>query len=300
MLRGLAPLLLAAIAPGCVLAELDPAQSQEATTVEVEGIDEMGEAFCRWYYDCGCDPGLGPHRTVEECQLHATTEITRRLEQGSDAELRYDDACLEDIADYFEVAECADASEVALDAALRGALDTMLACKPWSGGAREGETCSRLATAKGDDCAQGLACDVDFDVCVPSELAPLGAPCGGFSPPCGPELSCVTGDDGDRCVRLPKVGEACGGEACEAGAWCDPSTSQCAELPVAGQACVDGGNAYEWGCRRGFLCDEEICVLAPGELQPCADGECAPGLTCEQSQCVATRPLVCDLEGELP
>ncbi len=287
--------------PGCVLSEIEEPQSQEPTTAHIDGAEEVGETFCRRYYDCGCDPGFGPHRTVEECQLHVATEITRRFNQGADAELTYQGACLDDIVDYFEAAECADASEVALDAALRGAMDSMLACKPWSGGALEGENCSRLVTAKGDDCAEGLSCDADFDVCVPSTLSPEGAPCDGVSPPCEAELTCVATDDtGDVCARLPKLGEACNELPCDAGSWCDPDAGQCVSLPSVGEPCVDGGNAYEWGCYRGTICRQGMCELSPGESEPCDNGTCAPGLVCDKAQCVAAEPLVCDLETELP
>ena len=167
-----------------MLAELeeDELEIDETSSAEVERAEVIGEAFCRWYYDCGCDPGFGPHESLAECRLHVATELTRRVEQGRTAALTYDGTCLTDVAAYFEAAECRGADDVAFDAELRGALDVLLTCKPWHGGASEGDACSRLATAAGDDCQPGLSCDPDFDVCVPAALVAEGQPCGGLSP----------------------------------------------------------------------------------------------------------------------
>lgn len=285
-----------------MLAELedDEIEVDETTSAEVERAEVIGEAFCRWYYDCGCDPGFGPHESLAECRLHVTTEMTRRVEQGRDAALAYDGACLNDVAAYFEAAECRGADDVAFDAELRGALDVLLTCKPWHGGASEGTACSRLPTAKGDDCQPGLSCDPDFDVCVPAALVAEGQACGGLSPECEAGLTCMADGEGDRCVRLAAEGEACIADRCAAGSWCSAQSQTCVALPGDGDACVDGGNPFEWGCQRGHVCSEGQCLVGPGEGQACAEGRCGPGLSCEQGRCEEATPLVCTLESALP
>jgi len=295
-------LFVAPLLGGCVLAEQeeDDVEIDEATSAEVERAEVIGEAFCRWYYDCGCEPEPESHESLQECRLHVAAELTRRVEQGRDAALTYDGQCLTDVAAYFESAECSSADDLAFDAELRGALDVLLTCKPWHGGATEGDACVRLPTAKGDDCQPGLSCDVDFDVCVPTALVGEGAPCGGLSPECQAGLTCVADGDADRCVRLAAPGEACVADRCAAGSWCSAESGTCIALPVDGEACVDGGNPFEFGCARGHSCTDGHCVVSPGEGQACDEGSCAPGLSCDQGRCMEAAPLVCSLEGALP
>ena len=253
MQRGLWSLALALSA--CALSTIDEPRAQEASAATLAGAQAIGEAFCHWYYACGCDPGFGPHRDEAECRLHVSTGLTRRLEQGRAVELDHDDTCYADIAAYFEQAKCAGATEVELDAQLRGAFDLMLACKPWSGGAIEGEACAVLPTAKGDDCAPGLICELAFEVCIPGALIAAGQPCGESSLPCEPGLTCAwAADEVERCILPPVRGESCRGEECAMGLWCAPGSSTCEDLPAAGEACVEGGNAYEWACASGSVC----------------------------------------------
>lgn len=283
-------------------AEFDDPQdeSNDPSTEQLRSVQHVGDAFCRSFYDCGCTTAGDAHRTVDECRLHVSAEITRHVQQGQDTGLTFDEACLDEIADYFDVGACSNAADIGLDASLRGALDSMLSCKPWSGAAEEGDPCVRLATARGDDCAPDLTCDPDFDVCVPAALGTEGALCGGLSPACASELTCVPGDDGDRCARLGAVDEPCTEAGCDATGWCDSISNVCLALPGLGERCVDSGNAYQWGCQRGLVCDEALCVAAPEVGQPCVTGQCQTGSVCEQGRCAIASALVCDLASELP
>ena len=295
---GVLAVALGTIALGCEVDSGEDWGYQEAQAEPAPSFAAVGEAFCTAYYGCGCQQPTDTHDSIAECRLHVTTAMTRHLLEGRDAGLDYDSACLQDVAAWFSAAECADATDVALDESLRGALDLMLACKPYSGGGEEGDSCMRLATAKGDDCRPGLACDEAFDVCVPAALGVEGALCGSLSPACGPGLSCVPDSDGgETCGRLPELGGACPDGLCGTGAWCD--AGRCEALPGAGEPCVDGGNALQWGCERGAMCSDGQCVAAPGYLQPC-EGTCAAGLFCAAGVCSPTDTLVCDLESALP
>lgn len=95
------------------------------------------------------------------------------------------------------------------------------------------------------------------------------------------------------CAKLAMIGEACEGDGCVTGAYCNAGT--CAALPVTGEPC---GSGYH--CAQGTHCGgDSTCTAdkaageACGDFDQCADGYCSEG-ACKKSSLAS--PGVCSGE----
>jgi hypothetical protein len=97
------------------------------------------------------------------------------------------------------------------------------------------------------------------------------------------------------CQHTPVVCDG-GGDACNAGATCDPATGQCVGAPSPDGTACDDGNA----CTDGDVCQAGACTSAPKRNgASCDDGNaCTRKDTCEAGACVGRRPVVCPGEAQ--
>lgn len=158
--------------------------------------ERVAAAFCAAYYACDCEERFPSHVDEDDCVEVITEGLVQRLEQGINDSLDYDPDCLEANATLYEGLGCTHRDDAALDEELSRQLDLALRCRTYDGTLTLNEECTPLASARGGECAPGLACDLGFQMCF--ELAPLaeGEPCGES---CGPGTTC--GDD-LRCEAL--------------------------------------------------------------------------------------------------
>jgi len=130
------------------------------------------------------------------------------------------------------------------------------------------------------DCQPGLRCLAD--TCALPD-GPCDAP-----EACGTQATCVA-SNARLCVPRVALGEPCGGDDCDDGAWCDGGT--CVALPAAGEACADGVR-----CAPGLACDpiEGSCAALPVLGEPCAMDERGPFVCAGELACLG------DVCGPLP
>lgn len=145
------------------------------------------------------------------------------------------------------------------------------------GTALEGEACG--SCARGLTCTQGATCGVCAKRPPPVPL-PAAPPCVGTisSVTCAPNSACVNG----VCVSPGPVGAPCAPGPCEAGTFCDATTSKCARIPEVGEACV-----FPQLCRSGLTCLEGICVLVGEPGAPCVVASQCRTEVCLEGVCLA-------------
>jgi hypothetical protein len=115
----------------------------------------------------------------------------------------------------------------------------------WGAGSAGGTITTASSLTLGGACDDGDACTVDT---------------------CGPS----------GCQHTPVVCPAPGGDGCNAGATCDPSSGACVGAPSPDGTACDDGNA----CTHGDACRTGIC--APGTPVTCAGaGACHEGGVCD-------------------
>jgi hypothetical protein len=115
----------------------------------------------------------------------------------------------------------------------------------WQGLVAENETCSF-----GDECADGLYCDVSGR-CLP--VIAEGGMCS-YDDQCGEDMACLPAG---YCGSPGELGNECRDDMdCDLLLFCHPDTDMCAALLDADAPCVTGTS----GCRG--LCRENVCVDA--------------------------------------
>ncbi len=159
-------------------------------------------------------------------------------------------------------------------------------------------TCQPIELALGGVCGQGYPACPAGSACVEGECrqgSPSGTTCYDQGE-CALGLAC----DLERQVCAPPVheGEICGPLPCaEAGLDCLPTelgpennvVSRCRRRADRGEACAE--SVYDTAglpmCKSGLVCDvnSRVCVDLPVAGQPCQWTECAPGATCVGSTC---------------
>jgi hypothetical protein len=126
--------------------------------------------------------------------------------------------------------------------------------------------------------------------CLTAGTLPDEAPCS-FSSQCVSGI-CSSADDAScrSCQPQRGPGEPCSGLDCATGLFCDPSMQVCVAAVSAppateGEPCNIAG-APIVGCQGALVCSPTatsmtpVCHVAPGEGEPCPEGECAQPLIC--------------------
>jgi len=278
---------------GAPLRELRAKQSAQA--------DQIAAAFCATYYACACMETYPIHETEEECAEHIREGVLARLEQGINDELDYDPTCLDANLEMLEGLGCITDDMVRFDREVAVLLETAMQCRTYDGDLVEGDECTPLYSARGDECGPGLACDDGFHTCFAVSPIAEGEPCDGQGErACAPGLVCGYSFQTltNACLRPADVGQPCTeGSYCEADAYCD-ATLTCRRLPRGGEPCVDRLGPDP--CSEDFRCNAmSRCEPRPSEGEAC--GRCQLGLECgRENTCEPRRAMICDLELSLP
>ncbi|MCA9653433.1 MAG: hypothetical protein H6712_11315 [Myxococcales bacterium] len=262
-----------------------PVPSDEAPQTAVSVI-------CGAFDDCGCDPqAVAP----QGCDARIDEQVRQAQGDAVALGLEYDAACMGNMLTTVREVGCERASDYTIEE-----LVTLLQryqCKLFYGTATPGEACEAVQDL-GDSCDRNSTCVDGLCVARP-ETAAEGETCDvqlDFFSVCVTGTYCVdVDDDGQaRCVRLPKVGDACLGTAqiCDEELSCVDGT--CALAPGDGEPCHQGGGA---ACGHDLVCELEsvTCVAAPTGGEACLFS-CATGFECDQGRCVVEEALVCDVD----
>jgi len=177
------------------------------------------------------------------------------------------------------------------------------------------------------DCAQGLGCDPETDVCVDPCALPVDLPCAADNRRCAEGLICDTWES-RVCRPAPQAGEPCVSYQCAGDLDCysiGENNVECGDLPDIGEPCEDQ-------CGEGICHDDSAdgpsCIVGPEEGEPCLNGyrcaadhdcdfqtqvchlhveagvgescdddrSCAPALQCIDDMCTRGTPYVCGEE----
>ena len=156
-------------------------------------------------------------------------------------------------------------------------------------------------TAAGEGGAGG---EPDYDGCVPTSCAELGAECGQAQDGCGNALECGTCGDGLTCGAAGT--NRCGSGECvpktcsELGADCGSVSDGCSATLACGdctspETCGGAGKANQCGCKAANCADVAAeCGTIDNACGGTADcGKCQqPGAVCEANKCACT-PATC-------
>ena len=304
-LVGLVLGLGAALPGACVLEDADTGSPLAMLRARQQAdVDALARAFCTGYYACECEEDWPDFDDEPECVDFIGKLLLGHLEQGIDAELPYDDACLSAHLELIEHLGCIDGQSMILDAEAGKLWETAEHCRSYVGEIELGQPCTALPTGRGDDCAPGLTCHPDFATC--QDLAPI--PEGELCDDEGGERLCqagtlctdnLNGIDPARCLAPSPIGEACaGGWSCELPGTCNVDNRQCQARLPAGSDC---SGEYDDRCEIGVSCRGQTCQRDALLGEPCG-ARCSFGLVCNTTLdvCEARPPLVCRMQERLP
>lgn len=293
--------------PGaCVLEDADTGSALAMLRARQEAdVDELARAFCTNYYACACEEDWPDFDDEPECIDFIGKLLLGHLEQGIDADLPYDDACLAAHVELIEHLECASVIEAAFDPAAVVLAQSAEHCRSYVGEIELGQPCKALPTGQGDDCGPGLTCHPDFATCQDRAPIPEGELCAEGDDderPCEAGTVCtdnLNGVDPSRCLVPSPVGQPCaGGWSCELDGHCNFETGRCqARLPTGADCLGETDPRCEFGLRcRDLTCQRDALL---GE--PCGSG-CSVGLQCNTmlDVCEAYPPVVCEMQEKLP
>lgn len=238
-----------------------------------QGDEPRAELFadvCTRMFACDCREY--PYKDLSECQDRQAIEFAGLAASAEAAGLAVDTDCL---LSRFTVSqfECRTGSDV------YGGEDDPACwyCSVVHGDVALAQPCTEYEAF--DDCAAGLVCShgLCVDPCAPLQIGdPCDASGDSWLAHCDEGLQC----DGetDRCVALPRVGEACDGH-CADGLYCDDD-DVCRRQPGNGDPCPDYNCAEGLGCNFDAEAGEDVCRPVVGVGQPCDARECADELDC--------------------
>ena len=148
--------------------------------------------------------------------------------------------------------------------------------------AKDDETpgvCIKIPKNVGDECvdycSNGLKC---YNYVCTEPPTTVGAECHPSKLPCvGSNLTCNSADN--KCVALPKEGEACINNECAEGLYCNDE-GKCAAYRGLGEECT---SVYR--CASALYCnDEDKCANYPVAGEECtSESECADGYGCNET-----------------
>jgi len=302
-----AALGLAVALPGaCVLEEADTGTALAMLRARQKmDVDALAQAFCTNYYACGCTEDWPDFDDEPECLDFVSKLLLGHLEQGIDADLPYDDACLAAHVELIEHLGCTDRPAMAFDAAAMKLWEAAEHCRSYVGEIDQGQPCTSLPTGRGDDCAPGLTCHPDFATC--QQLAPIakGELCEVDDGERGCEVGseCTDNENGadpPRCLAHSPVGQACaGGWSCELAGYCNFETGRCQTRLPAGADCLGEDDVR---CDFGLTCRNLTCEAKAALGEACDVLDCGVGLTCNATLdvCEPLPAAVCDMQEHLP
>lgn len=253
----------------------------------------ISDTVCEQAEGCGCFEGV--QITVDSCKMQYSAEWESIIAQGEAAGLTYDGACVGRMLDAFADVGCA----TSVDDEDLGGIGGCAPCKFFHGEKGVGDPCQEAVTGYGDDCAQGLSCDVEQ--CVdPCATVGEGEDCSTTA--CEDGLYCnvsfdpMTEEQTMTCVRPAGEGEDCMETPCGEGLLCDVETFTCQPTPPPpgeGEPCMGV-------CAEGNYCDTSepdptawVCRAQKGDDEPCESDEECLSWQCEEGACVPESPIVC-------
>lgn len=248
-----------------------------------DGGDPKADA-CDQIVACACSTPR--YTSVDACLADIDLRLAEDKKVAADNMLVFDEGCYDKSLRYLVDLECRTQSQVDSIADLLCPF-----CAPVHGDKPVGAAC----TVYGDgysDCASDLVCyGMNNDrACVsPCVELTAGQPCGdGVN-----FLGCVDGlycsFESGRCEPLLADAASCmAGFECMSG-YCD-ATQACGQAPGMGEAC-------DFACAEGLVCDMNTCATPPPAGQPCVFGACAEGSQCNASEiCELEEALACEVD----
>ena len=250
--------------------------------------------ICGQFESCGCDPA---NAAPDGCEASIDEQVRQAQGDATAAGLEYDADCMGSLLSSFHDIECRTTGDLSLDEALAFARRNQQ-CKIFYGTAEPGEACEILDDGDlGDSCRKGALCYESVCVEITAPAAD-GEDCD----PALEALACagtaicldLDGDERPTCVKLPQEGDPCLTvlvvQVCGEGLACE--NELCIVAPGNGQPCHEGDNA----CAVDLECNLEtrVCQPLPTGGEPCTL-DCAGGFDCVDDRCVALEPIVCDV-----
>ncbi len=247
------------------------------------GGDPVKE-LCELTLTCECS--MPPYATVDACVTDLNTKVDGYKDFATTNSLTYDKSCLDQTLEQFH-------DEIGCGISGPGESSSCSSCALVHGDKAVGQVCAVIGEFS--DCASDLLCQ-NGKCHDPCARLPAGEACvrvegGAFEMLgiCADGLFCDYTSPTKACAARVDAGGECTGEgACKDGLVCGTDFT-CVAEPAEGEACLTT-------CAGELVCDESLCVAPPGEDAACTkNGQCGPGLECEQAICVALEPLLCDL-----
>lgn len=236
---------------------------------------------CELILSCECS--MPPYADVDACAIRVNSDLDDVKAKAAALGLTYDAGCIDPSLALFEDIGCDLPSEVDFSGAcvacalVHGDKPAGAACTVYDGGYTD---CARdlacIDSACADPCArlgEGTACASDTG----GGFASLGVCADGLYCDTAATLTCVTkAFEGSDCTSF---------DGCKEDLYCN-GDMRCAAIPKEGEAC-------DFLCARGFLCDAGVCTVGPALNEPCKDGQCGPALQCDGVTCRAEEPALC-------
>lgn len=238
---------------------------------------------CQQIVDCDC--GEKVYTSVEACVADVDVAVANAKKTAADNMLVFDQSCYEKSFDKLLGLECLASSE-----APEGRDLLCPYCTAVHGDKPLGSPCTTYDDGA-SDCAGDLTCfsGVCLSLCtqyaagekctLETDDGPLPLPCvDGYY--CGDSGNCeVQANDGLPCDRS----DACKSDYCD-------GAGLCGRVPAQGEAC-------DFFCQPGLVCEDGACAPAPAAGQPCFNSQCALGSQCNDVDvCVLEDAVVCDID----